>query len=128
MPTAPALPTTITAGSTTGHAAHTQTVHGVVNGIYLASVGTTQTAAFTLTQAHSGEVVPVNVASSVAVTVPSLVQGTSVELVRIGAAGFTLTASGVTFLPGAGTPRALGSSVTLLWLTTTSVLVGGDLA
>lgn len=130
MPTAPSLPTTITAGATTGHVTHSQTVHGVVNNIYKASIGTTQTAAFALAQSNSGEVIPVSSASSVAVTVPVLEAGTSVELVRLGAGSVTLTASGTTFTGPTGatlTPRVQGSAISLLWLTTTSVLVSGDL-
>lgn len=128
MPVAPALPTTITAGVTAGHAAASQTAHAILNSIYLANIGATRTAAATVTQSMSGEVIPVNVSSSVAITVPSLVAGTNVEFVQTGTAGFTLTASGVTFVPAAGTPRQQGSSVGLLWLTATSVLVSGDLA
>jgi hypothetical protein len=129
MPTAPNLPTTVTGGST-GHLGHTGTVHAVVNSIYLASIGTTRTAAYTLTQANSGEVIPVNSASAVAITVPALDAGSVVELVRLGAGAVTLTASGTTFVVPTGataTPRVTGSVLSLLWLTTTSVLVGGDL-
>jgi hypothetical protein len=128
MPAAPSLPTTLTAG-TTGHVGHSNTVHGVVNNIYLASIGTTLTAASTLTQAQSGELVPVNSASSVAITVPSLAVGTSIELYRQGAGAVTLTASGTTLVGPSGAtlaPRVQGSVISLLWLTTTSVLVGGD--
>lgn len=131
MPTAPNLPTSgITSGTTTGHITHTYAVHGVVNAIYKAPIGTTRTAAYTLTQANSGEVIPVNSASSVAITVPVLEAGTSIELVRLGAGAVTLTASGTTLTIPSGataTPRVQGSSISLLWLTTTSVLVGGDL-
>lgn len=126
MPAAPALPTTVAAGNT-GHVGHTNTVHGVINAIYLASIGATRTGAFTIAQSDSGDVIPMNNSSSVPVTVPSRAAGTTVELVRTNAT-FTLAASGTTFIPAAGgTPRAVGSSVSLLWLTTTSVLVGGDL-
>lgn len=127
MPSSPNLPTNV-ADQSAGHLTHTNAVHSAVNSFYKVAIGTTRTAAFTLTQSHSGEIIPVNVSSSIAVTVPILEQGTVVELARIGTAGFTLTASGVTFVPAAGTPRALGSVVSLVWLTTTSVLVGGDLA
>lgn len=136
MPAAPNLPVNIdttyadsgTDASVKTHQQHHDTLHAVVNSIYLANIGTTKTAAFTIAQANSGEVIPVNVSTSVAVTVPSLTVGTTVELVQLGTAGFTLTASGVTFVPTAGTPRAQGSTVALLWLTATSVLVSGDLA
>ncbi len=106
-------------------------IHGVVNNIYKASIGLTRTGSFVLTQANSGEVIPVNSASSVACTVPSLAAGSTVELVRLGAGAVTLTlGSGVTLTVPTGataTPRVTGSVVSLLWLTTTSVLVGGDL-
>lgn len=129
MPTAPSLSTSIVAGGT-GHVADTNTVHAVINNIYLASVGSTKTGAYTLVQADSGEVIFVNVASTVAITVPVLAAGTSIELVRYGTAGFTLTASGVTLKVPTGataTPRAQNSSISLLWRTTTEVFVGGDL-
>lgn len=129
MPAAPTLPTTITAGNT-GHVSDSNTVHAVVNSIYLASVGSTKTTAYTLLQANSGEIIPINSASSVAITVPVLVVGTSIELYRMGAGAVTLTASGTTLVGPTGatlTPRVQGSVISLLWLTTTSVLVGGDL-
>lgn len=130
MPAATTLPTTITAGVTTGHEAHSETVHGVINSIYKATIGTTRTGAYTLTQANSGELIPVNSASSVAITVPVLEAGTMVELFRMGAGAVTLTTSGTTLTVPTGstaTPRVQGSVLSLLWLTTTSVLVGGDL-
>jgi hypothetical protein len=130
VPTAPALPTSITTGVTTGHVADSQTVHGVINAIYKASIGTTRTGAYTLVQGNSGELIPVNSASSVAITVPVLEAGTSIELFRQGAGAVTLTASSTTLIVPAGstaTPRVVGSTISLLWLTTTSVLVGGDL-
>lgn len=129
MPAAPTLSTSIAAGGT-GHVADTNTVHGVVNSIYKASVGTTRTAAYTLVQGNSGEIIPVNSASSVAITVPVLEAGTSIELLRLGAGAVTLTLSGVTTVVPTGStaaPRVQGSTISLLWLTTTSVLVGGDL-
>lgn len=129
MPAAPTLSTTVAAGGT-GHVTDTNTVHGVINGIYLASIGTTRTAAYTLVQANSGEFIPVNSASSVAITVPSLAVGTSIEIQRQGAGAVTLTASGVTFESPTGatlTPRVQGSSISLLWKTTTLVYVSGDL-
>lgn len=129
MPTSPNLSTARAAGST-GHLTDTNTVHGIVNNIYKVTVGTTRTAAFTVAQTNSGETAAVNVSSSVAITVPSLEQGTVMEFVQTGTAGFTLTASGVSFVVPTGataTPRVQGSVVSLLWLTTTSVLVGGDL-
>jgi hypothetical protein len=130
VPAAPTLPTTITAGVTTGHVTDSQTVHTVVNSIYKASIGTTRTGSFTAAQSDSGDVIPVNAGTAVAVTVPSLQAGTSIELVRLGAGAVTLTASGVTLVVPTGataTPRVVGSTISLLWLTTTSVLVGGDL-
>jgi hypothetical protein len=129
MPAAPTLSTTIAAGST-GHVSDTNTVHGVINSIYKASIGTTRTAAFTLVQGNSGEIIPVNSASSVPVTVPVLEAGTSIELLRLGAGAVTLTLSGVTTVVPTGAtaaPRVQGTTISLLWLTTTSVLVGGDL-
>lgn len=131
MPAAPNLPTNVAAGgTTTGHKTHTDTVHGVVNNAYKATVPSAETGNFSLAQADSGEIIRVNSASSVAVTVPSLEQGTSVELVRMGAGAVTLTASGTTLRPPTGTPatpRVQYSSIALLWLTSTEVLVSGDL-
>jgi hypothetical protein len=129
MPASPALSTSRAADST-GHLADTNTVHGIVNAIYKASIGTTRTTGYTLTQANSGELIPVNSASSVAITVPVLEVGTMVELFRMGAGAVTLTASGTTLTVPTGataTPRVQGSVISLLWVTTTSVLVGGDL-
>lgn len=129
MPTAPALSTSIVAGNT-GLVSDSNAVHGVINSIYKASIGTTQTAAYTLLQSNSGELIPVNSASAVAITVPVLEVGTSIELYRMGAGAVTLTASGTTLVAPSGatmTPRVQGSVISLLWLTTTSVLVGGDL-
>lgn len=129
MPAAPTLSTSVTAGAT-GHVADTNAVHTVVNSIYLASIGTTKTTAYTLTQANSGEFIPINSASTVVVTVPSLAAGTSIEIYRQGAGAVTLTASGVTFEGPAGatlTPRVQGSCISLLWRTTGIVVVGGDL-
>jgi hypothetical protein len=131
MPTDPSLPTDVGTGTLSGHFSHTNTVHGVVNAAYKATIGTTQTTGFTVAQSNSGEVIPVNSGSSVAATVPVLAVGTSVELIRQGAGALTLTASGTTFLLPAGATaaaRVQGSSIALLWLTTTSVLVSGDLA
>lgn len=129
MPAAPTLATNIIAGGT-GHITDSNTVHGVIDAIYLSSIGTTRSTAYTLTQANSGEIIPVSSASSVAITVPVLAAGTSIELVRLGAGAVTLTTSGttLTFPTGAtATPRVQGSTISLVWLTTTSVLVGGDL-
>ena len=126
MPAAPTLSTTIIAGDT-GHAAASNTVHGVIDNIYLATIGGTHSAAFTLVQADSGEFIPINVSSPVAVTVPSLAVGTSIELYWLGTAGFTLTASGVLFeCPGTPTPRTRYSTISLLWRTAALVVVGGD--
>ena len=129
MPAAPTLSTSIVAGNT-GHVAASNTVHTIVDAIYLSSIGTTRSSAYTLTQANSGELIPVSSSSSVAITVPVLAAGTSVELARIGTGAVTLTTSGTTLTFPAGataTPRVQGSTISLLWLTTTSVLVGGDL-
>jgi hypothetical protein len=131
MPTNPTLPTDVGSGTLTGHFSHTNVVHGIVNTTYTANIGTTETSNFTIAQSNSGEVKPVNSASSVAATVPVLAVGTSVELIRQGAGALTLTASGTTFLLPSGASaaaRVQGSSVQLLWLTTSSVLVSGDLA
>jgi hypothetical protein len=129
MPAAPTLPTTLTAGAT-GHVNDSNTVHTITNAIYLATIGGTHTTALTLAQADSGEIIPINSASSVAVTVPVLAAGTSIELFRMGAGAVTLTTSGTTLVVPTGrtaTPSVQGSTISLLWLTTTSVLVGGDL-
>jgi hypothetical protein len=130
MPGAPGLPITITAGAG-GHISNTNTVHTVVNAIYLASIGTTQVSSFTLLQGNSGEIIPVNSGSAVAVTVPVLSQGSNVELLRQGTGTVTLSASGVTFTQPIGSvasARVQGSTISLLWLTTASVLLGGDLS
>jgi len=127
MPAAPTLSTTIAANDV-GHIAASNTVHGIIDNIYLATIDPTpKTTAYTLLQADSGEFVPINVSSSVAITVPIFTVGTSIELYQMGTAGFTLTASGVTFeCPGTPTPRARYSTISLLWRTTTIVVVGGD--
>ena len=133
MPSAPTLSTTIIAGNT-GHVAATNTVHGVIDNIYLATIGGTHTTDFTLVQADSGEFIPVNTGTTVAVTVPQLAVGTSIELYRMGAGTVTLTAgSGVLFANPDGStlplqPRMPGSSISLLWRLATVVVVGGDLA
>jgi hypothetical protein len=129
MPASPALSTSRTSDST-GHLADTNTVHGIVNAIYKASIGSTRTTASALSQSNSGELIPVNSASSVAITVPVLEVGTMVELFRMGAGAVTLTTSGTTLTVPTGataSPRVQGSVISLLWVTTTSVLVGGDL-
>lgn len=129
MPAAPTLSTSITAASS-GHVSDTNTVHTVINSIYLSAVSQTKTGAYTLVQADSGEVISVNSASSVAITVPVLAAGTSIELLRYGAGAVTLTASGTTLRVPTGstaTPRAQYSTISLLWRTTTEVIVGGDL-
>lgn len=90
-------------------------------------IGTTQTGNFTLTQEMSGQSIQINSASAVVVTVPSLWAGTYMELIRMGAGAVSLTASGVTVNPSSPTPRAQYSSISLLYLTTTVVLVTGDL-
>lgn len=116
MPAAPTLGTSITAGST-GHVADTNAVHTILNAIYKATIGTTRTGAYTLTQANSGELIPVNSASSVAITVPVLEAGTNIELLRQGAGAVTLTLSGTTTLVPTGstaTPRVQGSTISLL--------------
>jgi hypothetical protein len=131
VPAAPTQPTNIVAGGTTsGHKAHSDTVHGVVNGIYKASVPSAQTGNFTIAQSQSGEVIRANSASTITVTVPTLEVGTSVELVRMGVGAVSLSASGTTLrFPSGSTaaPRLQYSSISLLWLTTTEVLVSGDL-
>jgi len=129
MPASPNLSTSRTVGSADPPGDH-NAVATVLNSIYKATIGTTRTGAYTLVQSNSGEIIPVNSASSVAITVPVLEVGTSVELYRMGAGAVTLTTSGTTLTGPAGatlTPRVQGSTISLLWLTTTSVLVGGDL-
>jgi len=128
MPAAPTLSTTITSGGT-GHIADTNTVHTLANAIYLASIGTARTTAFTLAQSDSGSVIPMTNTTSVAVTAPVLAAGSSIELARWDAA-FTLTVSGTVLRVPAGataTPRVQYSTVSLLWRTATEILVGGDL-
>lgn len=130
MPADPTLPTTIVAGTTTGHAAATVTVHTLLNGIYKAVIQTAKTGNYTLVQADQASLIPANSASPVTFTVPSLAAGTMVEILRQGTGAVNLSASGVTLLipPGStATPRVQYSTINLLWLTTTTVLVGGDL-
>lgn len=139
LPANPTLPTNIDASySDSGtdatvklHQQMHDTIGGVLNGIYLANIGTTRTAAFTITQNMTSEFVPVNASTSITITVPTLQVGTSVEFWAQGAGLFTLAASGVTLQPatGSGTaPRVRYSSVALLWVTTTLVYVSGDVA
>ena len=127
MPAAPILSTTIAAGAT-GHVAASNTVHGIIDNIYLATIGGTHTTAVTLAQADSGEFIPINSTSTVVVTVPAnLSVGTSIEIYRQNTGAVTLTASGVTFeCPGTPAPRAQYSTISLLWRTATIVVVGGD--
>lgn len=130
MPAAPTLSTAIVAG-TLGHIADTNTVHGIVNNAYKTPIGTTRTAAYTLTQANSMETIQVNSTAAVVITAPVLQAGTEIRLVRIGSGAVTVTASGTTFTVPTGatpTPRVQGSVITLTWLSTTSVLISGDLA
>jgi hypothetical protein len=95
------------------------------------TVATTKTSAYTLTQGNAGALVPVSSSSSVAITVPSLATGSTVDILRLGSGAVTLTASGVTLIVPTGAtaaPRVTGSIITLVWLSTTSVLVTGDLS
>lgn len=129
MPAALSLSTTNTVG-TGNPASDANAVHTVINALYLANIGTTRTAAFTVTAAMSGEVIPVNVSASVAIILPVLPAGTTLDLVQMGTFGFTLSTSSTTLLVPSGataTPRGQYSTVSLLWLTTSTVLVGGDL-
>jgi len=131
MPASPSLPTTITAGTTTGHITHSQTVHAVVNSIYQASIGTVLTTNTTLSQSNSGEVIQVNSTGAITITAPTLTAGSTVELVRMNTGSVTVAAgSGVTLLIPNGSyaiARVQYSSLTLLWLTSSTVLVGGDI-
>ena len=129
MPAAPTLSTSIVAGNT-GHVADSNAVHTVIDGIYLATIGGAHSTALTLAQSDSGEIIPLTAALTV--TVPQLAAGTSIELFRDTAGAITVTpGSGVTLVGPAGatlTPRVQGSTISLLWLTATRVLVGGDLS
>lgn len=130
MPTAPSLPTTITAGTTVGHAGHTQTVHAVVNSAYRVTVGTTRTASFTLAASDCGELIPINTASAVAVTLPVLTAGHATQFVRQGAGAVTFTAVGTTIVKATDVSASLriqGSVATAVYLTSTLVLLSGDL-
>ena len=128
MPAAPTLSTTIIAGNT-GHVADSNTVHTVIDAIYLATIGGGHSTALTLAQSDSGEIIPLTAALTV--TVPQLAAGTSIELFRDTAGAITVSpGSGVTLVGPSGatlSPRVQGSTISLLWLTTTRVLVGGDL-
>ena len=128
MPAAPILSTTIAAGAT-GHVAASNTVHGIIDNIYLATIGGGHSTALTLAQADSGEIIPLTAALTV--TVPQLAPGTSIELFRDTSGVITVSpGGGVTLVGPAGatlTPRVQGSVISLLWLTLTRVLVGGDL-
>lgn len=129
MPLDPTLPTNLTTNST-GRISDTNTAYGIINKFYKALVGSTKTSSFTVAQSNSGEVIPIDSSSDVMVTVPSLQVGTCIEFVRLGTGGLTFNASGVNFvmpLDVIATARARGSSATLLWLSSTSVLVQGDL-
>lgn len=130
MPASPTLSTSVVASST-GHITDTNTVHGIINKIYLAAdTAITKTGAYTLTAADSGEIITVNSSSSVAITVPVLPAGTSIELLRYGTGAVTLTASGTTLRVPVGStaaPRVQYSTISLWWRTTTEVIVGGDL-
>ncbi len=115
---------------TSGHWAATDVVHGVLNRIYKATVAATRTVSFTVGQALSGETVPVSSASPVTITAPALDKGTVVEFVRTGPGTVAFSPLGVSFvMPADEEPeiRAEGASATLLWLTSTQVLVAGGL-
>lgn len=130
MPIDPTLPTTIVDGVTTGRIAHTQTVHGIVNGIYRALIGTPRTSSFTLAQADTSTIIPCNSGSPIVVTCPVLQIGTWTQLVRMGTGSVSLVSSGTTIrvAPGrAATPQAQYCSLFLVYLSTTEILVDGDL-
>jgi len=96
------------------------------------AVPTALTANFTTAQAHSGAMpIQVNSASTVVITVAQLIAGSSMTYVRTGAGAVTLNpSSGLSFVMPAGATagaRVQGSSLTLTWLSPTSVLVEGDL-
>lgn len=129
MPTPPLLPTDVSDGEP-GHVAHANIVHRVVNGVYKAVIADTLSTDHRLTPSNSGEVLPVNSSSAVVITAPPLESGSTIEVLRLGAGAVTIRAVGVaSIVPDesfAGA-RARGSSISLLWLTETSVLAGGDL-
>lgn len=128
MPASPGLPETLVEGNT-GHVDHTNTVHNFINNTFRAVMGTAVTTDYTLTQANSGEIIPVDSTSTVTITCPVLLAGTSIELWRRGTGAVTVAASGTSFYGPVDTtpaPRVQGSVISLLWVETSGILIGGD--
>lgn len=129
MPTPSTLPTNIAAGST-GHVTHTNTVHGLVNTLSIIPASV-KTAAYTLVLSDSGEMVEVNSASGVTVTVPSGVfpVGAVVSLCQYGAGTVTVAAgSGMTLRTASSlATRAQYSEVSVRFRSTSEAVVSGDL-
>lgn len=136
MPTPTSLPTNIAAGGTTvGHKAHSDTVHGLVNQ-WTTTPQSTKTTSYTLVLSDAGEVVEMNSASATTLTVPpnasvAFAVGTTVEVYRMGAGTVTLVAgSGVTLTVPSGAPltlRVQGSTVGIRKRAVNEWVVSGDL-
>lgn len=92
--------------------------------------GAEETGNFTITQLMSSQTKKVNSGSTVTVTVPVLKQGTTLKLIRWGAGAVSLAASGTTLrLPSGNSaaPRLQYSAIQLDWISTTDVLITGDM-
>lgn len=133
MPLSPTRPTNRVPGPTAipgEHAAEHNAVAAIVNGIYTRTIAAARTTAFTVAQSNQAETIPVSVSAAVVVTVPVLTGGTVIELVQTGSAGFSLAASGVTFVPAfPPAVAAPGAAIRLTWMTATqvaAVAVGGS--
>jgi hypothetical protein len=130
MPAAPSLPTSLIPNVTTGHLADTLVVYGVIRDAYKVAIGTTRTGSFSVAASDSGETILSNSASPILVTFPVLTAGHVSKHIRQGAGTLSFANSGTTFLKASDlglTARVQGSSVTATYLTSTLVLLEGDL-
>jgi len=99
------LPETITAGTTTGHAADHVDIHKLLNSTINSQAGTS----YTLVAADLGKVIQTTSASAVTITVPpnssvAFAVGTVVEVVRMGTGSVTVAAGGGVTIPTPPTP------------------------
>ena len=125
------LPETITAGTTTGHAADHVDIHRLLNSTINSQAGTT----YTLVAADLGKVVQTTSASAVTVTVPpnssvAFAVGTVVEVARMGTGSVTIAqGAGVTIrTPLTLALRAQYSTATLRKIAADEWIIAGDLA
>lgn len=114
---------TLSNGLTAGSGTLTITPSGIIN-----TPPAAKTAAYTALQTDNNSTIPVNSASSVAMTLPSLTAGTSITFAQRGAGKVTWTASGttITVYPSGSTGSAgAGAQFTAFWDTSTTILISG---